>query len=102
MNEPKALPVCEYPWTRVWSRDYSSVEWDSRTDDGTVEQFVIDAGFDWMPVTRDLTATDRWSGRLEVNRNGSVEAVSFIQEFEYLKRILNWPNPAFTESGYQQ
>jgi hypothetical protein len=90
-----------YPWTRVYSRDYTEVIWDSRKDEGTAELFVIRSGENWLPAVRDFSPKDRWAGRLEVTRDGDITAVSAAQEIEFLNRILVWPNPAFTESGYQ-
>ncbi len=102
MTAPKEIGTGEYPWTRVYSPDYSEVWWDSRKDDGTAELFVIRSGENWLPAVRDFDSKNRWSGRLEVTLDGDIKTVSHAQDVEFLNRILTWPNPMITDSGFQR
>lgn len=75
---------------RLWSQDYKRVLLET-TDSDAVEQFLRDSGLDWLPLVIDYGAgwKTRWSGRMELKDDGTVESHS---NAAYLKYMHKWPS----------
>jgi hypothetical protein len=74
---------------RLWDTDFTLL-WDSATGSGTAEEFARSRGEGFVFYTIDHDHGMRWSGRLEVDGDGTV---SQHDEYEYLEHLLVPVNP---------
>lgn len=80
--------------TRLWDIPDYALLWDSDRDPGTAEEFARTHGS--VCCTIDKEGDVRWSGRLEVTEEGSVER---NWDYEYLQYMVTMPNPLLAPAG---
>ncbi|MBB3752678.1 hypothetical protein FHT44_005190 [Mycolicibacterium sp. BK634] len=83
---------------KLYSQDWSEAVFETECPFGQrpqdAEDYLRASGSDWLGLVMEYGPDwrQRWSGRLELKSDGSVEAHRWD---EYLKHITVWPNPAF-------